>query len=178
VPREELKKYFDILELEPDSSLHDVQNAYARLKKLYSEDSVALAALADEFPEKRRKRVLRQIDEAYAKLQGAFEPEPSNPVSSPPTEVSPVKKRLVVERYSGPVLREVRESSGIKPEEICRRLKLRLELLKNIEDEKFDVLPEAPYLKGHLKNLAACLGLNPDRVAGDYLKRFPERKSK
>lgn len=56
MPREEMKKYLDILELGPSASLSDVKNAYSRLKKLYSEDSLALAPLADEFPEKKRKR--------------------------------------------------------------------------------------------------------------------------
>lgn len=181
MPREEMKKYLDILELGPSASLSDVKNAYSRLKKLYSEDSLALAPLADEFPEKKRKRILRQVEEAYLKLQGTFRPEPAVSVRAIPAELSPeepVEKRSpVIDKFSGPALREIRERSGIKREEISSRLKLRTELLKNIEEENFGALPEAPYLKGHLKNLAGCLGLNPDRVADDYLKRYRERKS-
>jgi hypothetical protein len=182
MPREELKRYFDILELNPSASLRDVQNAYWRLKKLYAEESSALAPLADEFPERMRKKVLRQVEDAYAKLQAALKSELPKSISiipvEPSAEKAPQEKPIEQTTFSGPALREVRERLGIRLDDISKLIKLRVELLKNIEQEKFDALPEPSYLKGQLKSLAGCLLLNPDKVAEDYLKRYQERKSK
>ncbi len=65
---------------------------------------------------------------------------------------------------------------GIELIEISKQLKLRAELLKAMEEEKFEVLPEEIYLKTHLKNIAACLDLKPGKVVDDYLGRFREWK--
>ena len=183
MPQEDLKKYFDILELSPSATLRDVHKAYVRLKNLFSGDSIVLEALAEEFPEKRRKKVLRQIEDAYAKLQAALKNVPPKTSSmltdEPPAEKSSSEKAIVeFTSFSGPVLREIRERLGIRLDDLSKLLKLRVELLKNIEAEKFDALPEATYLKGQVKSLAGCLFLNPDKVARDYLKRYLERKKK
>jgi hypothetical protein len=182
MPQEDLKKYFDVLELSPSATLRDVHNAYLRLKGLYSGDSIVLEALGEEFPEKRRKKVLRQVEDAYAKLQTALKSvsAKTNPMMTgePPAEKSPQEKAIEFTSFSGPVLREIRESLGIRLDDLSKLLKLRVELLKNIEAEKFDALPEATYLKGQVKSLAGCLFLNPDKVAADYLKRYRERKKK
>lgn len=180
MPQEDLKKYFDILELSPSATRRDVHNAYLRLKKLYSNDSMVLEALAEEFPEKIRKKVLRQVEDAYAKLQTAFQSDllKTSPMTAgkPPLEQAPPEKAVEFASFSGPVLREIRERLGIRLDDLSKLLKLRVELLRNIEAEKFEALPEATYLKGQVKSLARCLFLNPDKVAADYLKRYLERK--
>lgn len=180
MPQEDLKKYFDILELGPSATLRDVYKAYVRLKNLFSGDSIVLEALAEEFPEKRRKKVLRQVEDAYAKLQAALKNEPlktsSMMTDEPPAEKPPSEKAVEFTSFSGPVLREIRERLGIRLDDLSKLLKLRVELLKNIEAEKFDALPEATYLKGQVKSLAGCLFLNPDKVARDYLKRYMEKR--
>jgi len=179
MPQEDLKKYFDVLELSPAATRRDVHNAYLRLKKLYSSDSVVLEALAEEFPEKTRKKVLRQVEDAYTKLQTIFKNDPQKTdlaqMGESPLEQAPSERVVEFTSFSGPVLREIRERLGIRLDDISKLLKLRMELLRNIEDEKFDALPEATYLKGQVKSLAACLFLNPDKVAADYLKRYRER---
>jgi hypothetical protein len=182
MPQEDLKKYFDILEVSHSATLREVHNAYMRLKKLYSGDSIVLEALAEEFPEKRRKKILRQVEEAYAKLHASLKRE--SVMTSPmmtgeaSAEKSPPERAIAFAAFSGPVLREIREKLGIRLDDLSKLLKLRVELLKNIEAEKFDALPEATYLKGQVKSLARCLFLNPDKVAEDYLKRFREKKQK
>jgi hypothetical protein len=182
MPQEDLKKYFEILEVSPSATLREVHNAYMRLKKLYSGDSIVLEALADEFPEKRRKKILRQVEDAYAKLQASLKSEAhkTSPIVTGEllAEKSPPKKPIEFASYSGPVLREIRERLGIRLDDLSKLLKLRVELLRNIEEEKFEALPEAIYLKVQVKSLAGCLFLNPDKVAEDYLKRFRERKKK
>jgi cytoskeletal protein RodZ len=79
---------------------------------------------------------------------------------------------------TGPALRKIREKAGVELNEISKELKLRMELLKSLEEEKFEALPEAIYLKVHLKNYASFLGLDPGRVTEEYLRRYRAWKEK
>jgi hypothetical protein len=171
--KDELKKYFDILELPADASLREIHKSFLRLKKIYSNESIAVTPLGEEFSEKRRKKILEDVEAAYVKLIAAKKDESSRtaflPVEEP--EFTPDQERILDPTYSGPSLRKIREKAGIELSEISKELKLRVDLLKSLEAEKFEALPEAIYLKVHLKNYAAMLGLDPIRVAEEYLRR-------
>ena len=49
--------------------------------------------------------------------------------------------------------------------------------LRFIEEERFDDLPAAVYVRGFVKGYARCLGLDPDRVAPSYMRRYEERST-
>lgn len=180
--KDELKKYYDMLELPPDAPLRDIHNSFMRLKKIYSGDSIVLAPLGEEFSEKKRKRVLEQIEEAYLKLLEAKKDAPSRTAflfsAGHEPEDGPELDKIGDAPYTGPSLRKLREKAGVELNEISKELKLRMELLKSIEDEKFEALPEAIYLKVHLKNYASFLGLNSVRVAEEYLRRYQAWREK
>jgi curved DNA-binding protein CbpA len=172
--REAYKKYFDVLELNPDVSLLEIRNAYIRLKKLYSSDSEVISPIADEFPQKQRDEILKQIEEAYKNLTDLLKSEqtrigpPEKPLAS-----GDMQKRKEEERaYSGQVLRQIRERMGIELFDVALDTKIRTELLQNIELEKFDNLPPEVYLKGHLSNYASYLMLDSKKVVDDYLRRY------
>ncbi len=171
----ELKKYFDILEISPDASVQEIRNAYMRLKKLYSSDSVVLYPIADEFSKQERQRILQQVDDAYGKLMESFKDKPG--IQSGPTRRVPRRQELPEEEteresYSGPVLKRLREKMGIQLFEVSLDTKIRMEILENIEEEKFDSLPPEVYLKGHLVNYANYLLLDSKKVADDYVSRY------
>ena len=63
-----LKKYYDVLEISPDASVLEIRNAYLRLKKLYSTDSVVMSPIADEFSMKERREILQHVEEAFGIL--------------------------------------------------------------------------------------------------------------
>jgi curved DNA-binding protein CbpA len=177
--KDELKKYFEILELTPDASLRDVHNSYMRLKSLYGTDSIALAPLNEEFPGNKRGALLAQIEEAYAKLLASKRGKPAHPHPGvPDSEKARASEGIGQASYGGPELREIREASGIGLDDISKELKLRIELLKGMEEEKFEALPEEIYLRVHLKNYAAFLKLNPEKVVEDYIRRYRAWKSK
>ena len=69
--KDELKKFYDVLELPPNASLRDVHNSFMRLKKLYSGESIVLEPLGDEFSDKKKKKIIEQIEEAYTKILAA-----------------------------------------------------------------------------------------------------------
>ncbi len=179
--REELKKLYEVLELPLDSPLRDVHNAYLRLKKLYSGDSVALAPLDEEFSEKKRKKVLEQIEEAYARILASQKAEAGRPQplfsDAPPPDKGPDADGLNGP-FSGPLLRKLRERQGIELATISKELKLRIEFLRAVEEERFEALPEPIYLKAHLRNYAGLLHLDPTLVTEDYLKKYKAWKDR
>lgn len=180
MPREEYKRYFDILEIDPEASPLEIRNAYIRLKKLYSSHSIVISPIADEFPKKRRQEVLQQIEEAYSRLLDLLKDEQREDLyhekSSAPG--GPEEKKAPGLFYSGEALKQIRERIGIQLFDVALDTKIRVELLQNIELEKFDALPPEVYLKGHLHNYASYLMLDPKKVAEDYLKRYRAWKSK
>jgi flagellar biosynthesis protein FlhG len=171
----ELKKYFETLEISPDATIQEIRNAYNRLKKLYSTDSVVISPIADEFSKKERKEILQQVEEAFKKLMESLK-EPHSSSSSPAGDLAsddgPSAETTEEESYSGSVLKQIREKMGIQLFEVSLDTKIRMELLENLEHEKFDSLPQEVYLKGHLTNYANYLSLKPNKVTQDYIARF------
>jgi len=171
-----LKRYFEILELDSGASLSEIKNAYLRLKRLYSTDSIVITPIADEFSKKRRLAVLHQIEEAYTKLNEELKDEHqksthfgnSGIASKNVSEGEEADNPL----FRGDVLRKIREKKGIHLYEIALDTKIRVEILENIEHERFDALPQEVYLKGHVSNYARYLLLDPRKVADDYISRY------
>ena len=171
----ELKKYFEILEISPDATILEIRNAYNRLKKLYSTDSVVISPIADEFSKKERKEILQQVEEAFKKLMESLKGRHSSSPSHTGNLVSnddPSAEKTEEESYSGSVLKQIREKMGIQLFEVSLDTKIRMELLESIEDEKFDSLPQEVYLKGHLTNYASYLLLKPNKVTQGYIARY------
>jgi hypothetical protein len=183
MPGDEVEKYFRALELGPRASLREIHNSYLRLKKLYSAESIVLAPLGEEFSEKDKKEVLRQIEEAYAKLLAFKKEDPaatekhSGLVRPPGDSISDSAARGGEAGPKVPFLRTAREKAEVDLERISDELKLRIEVLKNLEEERFNLLPEETYLRGHLKAYALIVGLDPDAVIGEYLRRYQAWKN-
>ena len=171
--RKNLKRYFEILELDSGASLSEIKNAYIRLKRLYSTDSIVITPIADEFSKKRRLAVLQQIEEAYTKLNEELKDEHQKSIyfGKPAIASENVTEGDNVS-FSGDVLRQIREKKGIHLYEVALDTKIRVEILENIEYERFDALPQEVYLKGHVSNYARYLLLDPRKVADDYISRY------
>ncbi len=170
-----LKRYFEILELDSGASLSEIKNAYIRLKRLYSSDSMVITPIADEFSKKRRLEVLRQIEEAYTKLNEELkgDHQKSTYFGKPgiaSENITEGEEDSV--SFSGDVLRQIREKRGIQLYEVALDTKIRVKILENIEHERFDALPQEVYLKGHVSNYARYLLLDSRKVADDYISRY------
>jgi len=174
--RKNLKRYFETLELDSDASLSEIKNAYFRLKRLYSTDSMVITPIADEFSKKRRLGVLKQIEEAFTKLNEELKDEhhKSAHFGKPGTASENDSEGEEVDSvsFSGDVLRQIREKRGIHLYEVALDTKIRVEILESIEHERFDALPQEVYLKGHVSNYARYLLLDPRKVADDYISRY------
>jgi len=173
--RKDYLRYFEILELPPDATLHEVNVAYRHLKDLYSGDSIVTSPLSDEFPDDDRVGILDEIDEAYRRLTALFEEEAEAETDAPAPSPLPgsIAERIAgIEHFSGPVLREIREKMDIGLEDIALATKIRMKYLEYIEADEFEHLPPEVFTRGFVKDYARFLSLDPERVARDYIENF------
>lgn len=193
-----ITNYYELLEVHPDSSNMDIINAYRRAKLTYKADSMAAYSLYDDAeldhirdeielayqtltsPEKRR-----EYDAELAASRAKREPSHRVNVRRVPAQASPrnnvvdlaakaqmasgIRKRIdVTEVFSGALLKEIREAKGVELAAIAEHTKISRRYLQAIEEEDGRHLPEPTYLKGYLKQYAAEIGLDPERVASHY----------
>jgi cytoskeletal protein RodZ len=69
---------------------------------------------------------------------------------------------------AGDILRKERITKRITVETIAKDLKLNVNYIKALEDNKYDELPADPYVRVYLRSIASYLMLDPD----DILRRF------
>jgi cytoskeletal protein RodZ len=70
----------------------------------------------------------------------------------------------------GKFLRRERETRSISLEEISNFTKIKAHHLKAIEEDRYEVLPPALYVKGFLTGYARCLALDPRDIVLQYEK--------
>lgn len=71
----------------------------------------------------------------------------------------------------GDQLREAREAQDRTIEEAARALRIRAEYVEALEDEAFEVFGADTYARGHLRNYAKFLGLDPEVVLEEYRRQ-------
>lgn len=98
------------------------------------------------------------------------EPQQSAALASPQEPASPISQFIA--EFTGPVIKAVREQRGLTLRNIADMTKLGMRYLEFIEEENFKKLPARPYIRGFLILYAKALGCEPERMAGDYLKRY------
>lgn len=95
----------------------------------------------------------------------ALSPRPVAPSKPPMPPELPAGERM-----HGAWLRKWRESRQIDLRDLSNQIKITVTQLENIEAHRFDRLPAAVYLKGFLRSYARALGLDADRLVGDYME--------
>jgi cytoskeleton protein RodZ len=73
-----------------------------------------------------------------------------------------------VEKGAGAALRDARNRRGLELEEVEAAIKIRVRLLKAIEDEDWDLLPGGAYTRGFIRSYATFLGLDGERLVDEY----------
>ncbi len=76
----------------------------------------------------------------------------------------------------GERLRRAREEKGLSQEEACKHLRLSSSYMRALEEDDYDRLPEAPFIKGYLRNYARFLGLPAEEVARQFQQRVDEMR--
>ncbi len=102
-------------------------------------------------------------------------------VEQPPVEA----KNIIEDRYekieeteeiTGKYLKKKRESRGLKVRELATIIGISYKDIVNIENEKFDKLPDAGYLRWLIKSYAKFLEIDESKTAEDYMKRYRSKK--
>jgi cytoskeleton protein RodZ len=68
----------------------------------------------------------------------------------------------------GTILREARNRRKVELSEVEAATRIRFRYLRAIEDEEWDVLPGGVYTRGFVRTYASFLGLDGERLVGDY----------
>ncbi|MFP3895344.1 MAG: RodZ domain-containing protein [Anaerolineales bacterium] len=68
----------------------------------------------------------------------------------------------------GDRLREAREEKGLSYKDVEERTRIQDVVIRSLEEERFDDLPEGTYTKGLLRNYATFLGLDAEKTLAAY----------
>jgi cytoskeleton protein RodZ len=68
----------------------------------------------------------------------------------------------------GTILRQARNRRKVELSEVEAATRIRFRFLRAIEDEEWDVLPGGVYTRGFIRTYASFLGLDGDRLVGEY----------
>jgi len=173
---QDIKKYYDVLELPPDAPFAEVRKKYLYLNAFYMGDSMELAALNGDAPYHRRQVILAELQEAYNRLKDILDREEpmQQHLESPAVSVSDAVKDYLnsITAYSGPILKEIRENMGIDLSSMANATKVQKRYLEEIEAEQFVRIPAEVYLRGYVIEYARYLSLDHQKVAEDYMKRY------
>lgn len=173
----EYKKYYDVLEINPDASFQEVKNAYWHLKKLYASEAPVLIPVLDEISDENRLEILNRIEDAYTHLKEYYKVEEKEKAASTRQwAVTHNVPEFAV--YSGNALKVIREVLGVDLKEIALFTGVPVGHLKNIELERLDLLPPQGYVKVFLRKYAEYLALDPQKVTSDYLALYDRLKKK
>jgi flagellar biosynthesis protein FlhG len=185
-PLEEQSLY-DTLEVTKDASTEDIERAYQLARSLWEEGSLAgYGVMESGDVELIRERVElayrtlrdpeeRQAYDAQLELASGAVAEPAAARTLDPLDAMADLDEAAGE-FDGERLRRVRLQRGLELDEIAEVTKVNPTYLRFIEDERFDELPAAVYVRGFVVGYASCLGLDGKRVAKSYMTRYEESR--
>jgi curved DNA-binding protein CbpA len=198
--------HYEVLELSRDAAVGDVERAYRLAQGTWAEDGLATYGLYEEGESaavrERIELAYRILSDEDAKsgydaqlggvesplgidleLDLEFEPEEEAAQASvPASSVAPeIEEFDDLEApgegpYDGARLRRVRLARGIDLDKISEVTKISSTYLRFIEEERFEDLPAAVYVRGFVGAYASSVGLDPQRIVGPYLDRLADAR--
>ena len=164
-----------LLGIDADSRLGEAERAWRNLKAIYAEGSLATYGLIEEAG---RQEKLEQLEGAFGRIARRLSrPAPEQPVS-PTGSREECASQVSPAESAGSFLRQLREGAGLSLKDVAHRTKISPMRLDQIEQEMFERLPAAVYLRGFVLEYAKALGFpQPQEMAGLYLSRYQERVS-
>jgi flagellar biosynthesis protein FlhG len=193
--------HYEVLEVRRGATPEEIERAYRMAQATYVDDSLAgysvfeegdVAAICERIEIAYRTLSDAAAREAYdAKLErrSAVEPAPTGfeeVAESPPDAASGAATLEPIDvlddldgdcgEFDGARLRRVRLRQGVELDDIASVTKVNPTYLSFIEEERFDDLPAAVYVRGFVIGYASCVGLDAKRVASSYMKRYEESR--
>lgn len=186
-----LPDYYALLQVSPGACQSEVINGYRHARQAYQQDSLAAYTL---YSEEELEDIQAQIEEAYRTLSDPerrrsydilhrnhdrnpvrqWSPEGNvvslrQPAESGFTEESDSDSGAAADACSGDALRRVRTGKGISLELIADHTKISMRYLHAIEDERVEHFPEAPYLKGYIRQYCSEIGVDAEPVVERFM---------
>lgn len=191
--------HYEILEIRRGATDQQIERAHRVVRSAYEGNSMAVYSV---FGEGDADVILERIDEAHRILSDdqsreaydRFLDEKERTDFTPASEADgswrdSAGTRLAASglideldpgeesEMDGSTLRRVRVRAGIELDQIAEITKVSITNLRNIEDENFEDLPASVYVRGFVIAYAQTIGMDPDRVAKDYMERFETSRS-
>lgn len=161
-----------LLGIAADSRLVEVERAWRNLKAVYAEGSLATYGL---FENDGRQEKLEELEGAFGRIARRLSRFEVAPPVSPAGGQGKCLSELSPAESAGRFLRQLRERAGLTLKDVAHRTKISSMRLEQIEQEMFERLPAAVYLRGFVLEYAKALGIpQPQEVAGLYLDRYQE----
>jgi curved DNA-binding protein CbpA len=181
--------HYETLEVGPDAGPEEIERAYRLARATYADDSLAGYSI---FGQGDAAAIRERIETAYRVLSDsearraydgflageARELEPA--VLETPLEIHEAQIPLDAFEdleddtadFDGPRLRRARLRRGIELDDVARITKINPTYLAFLEEGRFGDLPARVYVRGFVAAYATCIGLDPTRVAGSYMKGY------
>jgi flagellar biosynthesis protein FlhG len=194
------QSHYELLEVSREADAAEIERAYRMAQAAYASDSLAIySVIGDEDAASLRERIELAYEvlsdplrrRAYdGSLAGeppadtpsaglAFELERRRPARAAPNPLPPLTlppfDELEAETgsvYDGARLRRARIRRGLELDQIAQVTKINPTYLRFLEEERFDDLPAAVYVRGFLGAYARCCGLDLRAVLPSYMERF------
>ncbi|MGE0787048.1 MAG: helix-turn-helix domain-containing protein [Sandaracinaceae bacterium] len=178
------ESHHDLLEVDRGATDEDVRRAFKRAKEIYAAHALACYGL---FEPAELDVVRARLEEAYDVLLDPARRRPYElsvfPIEEDEEDEEPSSLRRPADLppppvitpdtdFSGPLIRQVRESQGIELKRISQRTKVGLNYLEAIEKDDFSSLPAPVYVRGFVTEVAKFLHLDAAHVSRTYVKRF------
>lgn len=199
--------HYEVLELDAGASAAEIERAYQVAASAYAEDSLATYSLfgEDDVRELRRRveaayrvlsdavsrrdydRALRGDEPEPPEIELALDPlldarrglEPRLETAPPPPPLEGFDEEAQDDAtpFDGARLRRARLRRGFDLERIAGITKINPTYLRWIEEERFDDLPAAVYVRGFVTAYARCVGLEPVTAAAGYVQLMETARS-
>lgn len=193
--------HYETLDIGRGASVEEVERAYRVALATYAEDSLAGYPVFEagdvEVLRERIELAYRTLSDperrrAYDAELGAQEAGPRSAAPGDDLAISfegdaqqapspkPLDALELVDdsegEWGGARLRRSRLSQGVEIDEISEITKVNPTYLQYIEEERFESLPAAVYVRGFVMGIAGVLGLDAKRVAASYLERYEAQR--
>lgn len=158
---------WELLGVAPDAPDADVRLAYRRLwEGLRRESSTTRTLLSSS----QRERFLKELEDANPAIQ-TWLAERGNGDDAAPTVERPTGT------HPGLRVRDARQASGLGLRELSLRTRIGLRYLEAIEAFEVEALPRPVYLRGYLREIARCVGVDAGALLDDYLTAVSDART-
>jgi curved DNA-binding protein CbpA len=181
--------HYETLEIGPDAGPEAIERAYRLARATYADDSLAgYSVFGQGDAEAIRERIetaFRVLSDpearrAYDDFRAGASSEAEPLSSEAPAVPHEAEVQLDVfddvdddsSDFDGPRLRRARLRRGLELDDVSRVTKINPTYLAFLEEGRFGDLPARVYVRGFVAAYASCIGLDPGRVAGSYMKGY------